>query len=228
VNKVWLTRSQPGASRQAQELSAAGYQVLVAPVLTIEATGNPAPAQAPDLTIFLSEHAVKTAADLAFARSGVVFSVGAQTRSALAARGIDARIPAQQSSEGLLQLPELRDISGKRILLAAGEGGRELLAHTLQERGAQVEIYRVYRRVPVAALDLDPASIAAIVVASGDGLRAMACLWQNLGGKPDIPLLVPSARVADIAAELQFSCVIQCAGADSHAILSGLKQIPVL
>jgi len=224
---LWLTRSEPGATRQAQELNARGYQTLVAPVLTIEPTGNPAPVEPADLVIFLSEHALECAADLVFTAEAAVFAVGTRTQAALAAEGISAQVPEQHSSEGLLQLPELQAVAGVRVVLVTGEGGRDLLAETLNRRGAEVCVYRSYRRRALTRVEPAVKNVSAIVVASGDGMQAVAVLWRGMGGRSDVPVLVPSARVAEIAAQLQFTCVIECAGADSHAILSGLKQIAV-
>ena len=73
---------------------------------------------------------------------------GPGTAEALAAAGIaGARIPATTfDSEGLLELPELADVRGKRVLILRGDGGREHLGDTLRARGAHVEGVSCYRR----------------------------------------------------------------------------------
>lgn len=52
-------------------------------------------------------------------------------------------------SEGLLALPELQHVAGKRFILFRGNGGRDLLTQTLEKRGAVVHCVEAYRRLPV-------------------------------------------------------------------------------
>jgi uroporphyrinogen-III synthase len=58
-------------------------------------------------------------------------------------------MPAEGSdTEALLAMPQLAHISGQRVLIVRGVGGRELLADVLVERGAQVQLAEVYTREP--------------------------------------------------------------------------------
>ncbi len=50
------------------------------------------------------------------------------------------------NSENLLSLPELLNVSGKKIAIISGEGGRDLLKKTLSERGACVSEITCYKR----------------------------------------------------------------------------------
>lgn len=225
MTTLWLTRTQPGADRQALDLRAAGYQVLVAPVLKVEPMIAAAPSEAPDLVIFLSEHAVNCAADLSFCAGAVVLAIGARTREVLRAAGIDARVPVVERSEGLLQMPELSQLQGRRVLVVAGQDGRGILETQLIARGAQVAGYRCYQRVALSSPEIDVADVDVVLAASGDGLLAMARFWMAAGGSGQIPLLVPSLRVAELARQRGFTRVLECAGADSRAILSALKRI---
>jgi uroporphyrinogen-III synthase len=227
TSRFWLTRTQPGADRQAAELGAAGYQVLVAPVLSVLPVAAAAPVEVPDIVIFLSEHAVNCVVDLAFCDDALVLAIGIRTQEVLQAAGIDARVPAEERSEGLLQMPELAQLQGKRVLVVAGQDGRGVLEAELTARGAQVAGYRCYRRVAVDNLEVAVAAVDGVVVASGDGLQAMARFWLAAGGRVDVPVLVPSARVAELARQQGFTRVIECSGADSRAIMSALKRIAV-
>jgi uroporphyrinogen-III synthase len=225
--RLWITRTQPGADRQAAELEAAGYRTLVAPVLAVEATGAPLPAGNFDVVVFLSEHAVNFTEDFSFCAGAQLFAIGPQTGAILEAAGYSARVPEDPRSEGLLATPEFAVLTGQRVLLVAGEGGRDLLAETLARRGAAVHDYRCYRRVAAADVELNADQVDVIVAASGDGLAAIAACWFGRGADPDIPLLVPSARVAGLAVRHGFTRVIECSGAGSRAILSALQRLSV-
>ena len=189
--RLWITRTQPGADRQAAELEAAGYETLVAPVLKVETTAAAPPSGHIDMVVFLSEHAVRFSENFSFCAGAQLFAVGLQTGSRLEAAGYSAQVPEDQRSEGLLKMPEFASLRGKRVLLVAGEGGRDLLADTLAQRGATVTDYRCYRRVAVTDVELSADQVDVIIAASGDGLAAIAMVdWRtDFGGVagPAIP-----------------------------------------
>ncbi|MCD8499615.1 MAG: uroporphyrinogen-III synthase [Gammaproteobacteria bacterium] len=57
-----------------------------------------------------------------------------------------SQYPVEGNSEGLLALPDLQDVHGKKIALFCGIAGRELLQETLKKRGADCHRYEVYQR----------------------------------------------------------------------------------
>lgn len=224
--RVWLTRSEPGASRQSRELCAAGYDVWLAPVLEIEPIELAAPVGGADIVIFLSEPAVLFAGDLAFCDRGQVFAIGGRTREVLAEQGIRSVAPADATAEGLLALREFADVKDKQVVVVAGEGGRGHLWQTLRARGAKLTSHTCYRRRPAADdLQVDVAAINAILAASGDGATLVARVWFRAGGRAAIPFLVPSQRVMEIAGGAGFTRVVLCNGAGSAAWLKGLADL---
>ncbi|MGH8646943.1 MAG: uroporphyrinogen-III synthase [Gammaproteobacteria bacterium] len=227
---VWILVTRPAhqADSVCQAIEAAGGNAIRWPVLSIEDRTQGEQAQsvvkglgAFDLTVFVSENAaafgVKLIRALGFDPSSKpVFAVGRGTAGALEVLGVlHARYPLDDpSSEELLSLPELQEtsVSGRRILIFRGEGGRELLAETLIKRGAQVEYAEVYRR---ALAPSDPAIVSRhweqgrldlILVTSADGLRALVKMLSAREGKRLFAtrLLVVGPRMVALARSLGF------------------------
>lgn len=230
--RVWITRTEPGAGRQADALRAAGFTCVVAPVLTIEPLDGSAPPGPFDIMVFLSEHAVVhglprlarlTAKGAAMDRVQVL-AVGARTASALAAAGWPAGSPGRADSEGLLAMPELEAPRGRRILLVCGADGRMLIANELRARGASVTRFVCYRRRTLEVAEDKIAAADVIVAGSADGLTQIARIWFRAGLSPDVRVLVPSERVRRHGVALGFRNVHDCGGSDTAALLRALER----
>ncbi len=219
---IWITRSEPGATALAEAIEGAGFKPFKAPVLTIESLAFEPPGDRFDIAVFLSAHGARVAAQSVKGRFRQAIAVGRQTRQVLLESGIEARAAEAESSEGLLA--SLPDMADQRVLLVSGVGGRNILGLGLERRGADVERLDVYRRVPVSPL-VDCAEIDAAVASSGDGFRQAAGVWFAAGGVPELPVLVPSARVGALGPELGLANVVECAGADSEAVLAALRSV---
>lgn len=153
------------------------------------------------------------------------------------------------TSEHLLELPGLQDVSGKRVALFRGKGGRELLAETLRERGARVDYIELYqRRVPIydrgeILTQIHESRINVVVLTSLQilenflqllGLRVFSAdVTQPAQGstakalmdmQQTLCLVVPSLRVQNIAKAAGFSRVVVASGADDESILDGLAR----
>ena len=105
-----------------------------------------------DIVLYTSPNAVAIAATLhrlEHTRRQTVLAVGSTTRRALLRHGIDAAAPRRMDSEGLLGMPELQHVAGRRIALITGASGRDALAPALRARGAEVSRIEVYARVPL-------------------------------------------------------------------------------
>ena len=219
---IWITRSEPGASALAESLEGAGFKPFKAPVLRIQSLAFKPPKGRFDAAVFLSAHGVRLAAQSVKGCFSRAFAVGRRTRQALLDSGIEAIAAQAESSEGLLA--DLPDLADQRVLLVSGVGGRNVLGPGLERRGADVARLEVYRRVPVSPF-VDCAEIKAAVASSGDGFRQASRVWFAAGGGPELPVLVPSARVGALGPELGLANVIECAGADSEAVLAALRPM---
>lgn len=176
-----------------------------------------------DLAVFISPTAVNKAMNLVTARRALppwlqVAAVGRGSSRELRRYGIAEVIApaARFDSEALLELPELEDVAGKRVVIFRGEGGRELLGDTLASRGARVEYAECYRRGK-PNLDVAPlmkawarSELDAIVITSSEGLRNLFDMVGKLGQAwlKRTPLFVPHERIARAARELGLASVI--------------------
>ncbi len=187
-------------------------------------------ALASDIVLFTSPNAVRASAALAplHARRGQHWmAVGAGTRRALARRGIDAVAPVRMDSEGLLGLPQLANVQGRRIGLVTAPGGRGVLAPSLAARGATVLRANVYARRTVT---LSPARCAALGEALRDPDRVLLALSSGealdalLAQAPPrnlhkVAVVAASARLAEAARAAGFTRVAQASDARPAALL---------
>jgi uroporphyrinogen-III synthase len=142
---------------------------------------------------------------------------------------------AGSDSEAVLAIPELQQLADKRIGIFRGQGGRELLAATLRERGASVDYIEVYKREQVQLDAADAADVAAfaapdkidaITVHSGESLHSLAGLLSSARKSIlAIPIVVPSARVAKQAEQSGFKQVVNAHGADDASMIKALERI---
>jgi uroporphyrinogen-III synthase len=236
---VLVTRAAHQAAGLSGLIEANGGRAIAFPALAIGPGPDPAAAlellrAESDLAIFISPNAVRQAfALLSAEKAGArqIAAVGKATAQSLRDAGMPADLVPRGSfdSEGLLALPELKQMGGRRVLIVRGEGGRPLLGDSLRARGAKVSYAEVYRRLKP---ETDPAPLLArwrsdvdIVTATSadllDNLMAMlgASGWPLLSGTP---LLVISERMVARAKELGFSRLVKAAGADDRAVMDAL------
>ncbi|NIR29790.1 MAG: uroporphyrinogen-III synthase [Gammaproteobacteria bacterium] len=248
--RVVVTRPAHQADTLAATLEAAGAQVIRFPALDIAEALDPRPALALvdrletfDIVVFTSPNAVARGTALVRSRRSWppaprIAAVGSGTARALAELGLHAHIVPDGSygSEGLLAQPALQhgDVEGRAVLIIRGEGGRDLIARTLSERGARVESAIVYRRVR-PALDperlLAPArrgEVDALIVTSGEALRNLFDMMDPAGRAwlRETPLVVVSERAAALAREMGVrSKPIVAARASDEALVEAVARV---
>ncbi len=176
-----------------------------------------------DIAIFVSPNAAAKGMSAIRARRTLpsdltVVAIGSGSARELERQGVRTVVAPQlrADSEGVLELPLLRDVQGKRIAIFRGVGGRELLRETLTARGSVVEYAECYERLrpraDVGALleDLRTGVAQAFVCTSSEGV---ANLHAMLGpeGEPFLkrtPLFVPHPRIAAAAGRLGVAQVV--------------------
>ncbi|MGK9174458.1 uroporphyrinogen-III synthase [Yokenella regensburgei] len=193
-----------------------------------------------DMVFILSQHAVTFAqahlkqAHTTWPADPDYFAIGRTSALALhKVSGIDVRYPLDREiSEVLLQLPELQSIEGKRALILRGNGGRELLGQTLQERGAIVEFCECYQRSmkyydgAEEAMRWHTRGVTTLVVTSGEMLQQLFSLtppWYRENWLLGCRLLVVSERLANLARELGWQDIQVADNAENDALIRALQ-----
>ncbi|MEK7769002.1 MAG: uroporphyrinogen-III synthase [Pseudomonadota bacterium] len=242
---ILVTRPAHQAGNLVAAIRAAGGNPVLFPVLEIRDEKDPRPLldliaclDEFDLAIFISPNAVNKAMNLILTKRALppglrIAVVGQGSARELKQFGVSEVIAptTRFDSEALLDMAELQQIEGKRVVIFRGDGGRELLGETLVKRGATVRYAECYSRVrpdtDIAPLLQTWASNAlhAIVVASSEGLRNLFDMVGDAGQSwlRKTPLFVSHERIAHIAKQLGCVDVILTAAGD-EGLLRGLSD----
>jgi uroporphyrinogen-III synthase len=223
---ILVTRPAHQAAALTALIEAAGGEVLPFPTIEIGPARNLEAAQQQfqqleqfEILLFISANAARIGLELIRQQRELpaniqVAAVGQATTRTLNQAGVEVDILPQHrfDSEGLLATPQLQAVAGKRILIVRGEGGRELLATTLRQRGAEVEYAEAYRRTlpqsdPTPLLQAwQQQRLDAAVVTSNQSLDNLLQLVGDAGHAPllQTPLVVISERTREVALERGF------------------------
>lgn len=215
---VLITRPEQQANALAEMIQQAHGRPIRFPAMEIHGPPDKPAAKAAladinniDLLIFISANAVRYAFPLMpddIPLNLPVAAIGQATANALVGIGLEPTLlpDKQLNSEGLLALPQMQQVAGKKIAIVRGQGGRETLKQTLEARGALVGYIEVYRRqIP----QRNPANLLAhwsdmvdvVTVSSGEILHNLAAMLGDEGVAllQVTPLLVVSERIAEQA-----------------------------
>lgn len=196
-----------------------------------------------DIVIFISRNAVKYACELAShivdRLSGkIVLAVGSGTFDELKAAGFGklGYTDSNKGSEALLDNDELQqeNVLNKRIMIARGQGGRELLGDELKARGAEIQYVELYRRVrPQHDSDIvrnlwRVEKPDAVIVTSAEGLGNLLEMTGEEEQKffLNTRLVVISQRLKDIAKSMGFMAEISIStGFSNEDLMMALRRL---
>ncbi len=195
-----VMRPREQAGSLCERIRAAGGDALLFPVIAVGPALDSGPLEAVvarldefDLAFFVSPNAANYAMQFILPRRTwpgtlKVSTVGKGSERVLRGYGFEHVIAPQHGfdSEAVIALPEFAPaaVAGRKVLIFRGDGGRELLADTLRERGASVEYVTCYRRF---CPEIDPAlllqpvargEVDGLLLTSSEGVRN---LRQMLG-----------------------------------------------
>ncbi|MEI7967636.1 MAG: uroporphyrinogen-III synthase [Betaproteobacteria bacterium] len=177
---------------------------------------------------------------LALPDSVRLVAIGSGTAGTLRRLGMkEVLTPAAGSdSEAVLDLPELQDLGGKRVVIFTGVGGRQLLGNTLEERGATVTVVPCYRRISPGCIPeqarqhLAARRVDAVTITSGEGLvnlyRLLDADRQGSGVAGFVrsrPHFVAHPRIADLARQTGVSNIIIAGTADEAMVAAMLGSL---
>ena len=242
---VLVTRPAHQATPLCERIESYGGKSIQFPVLEIVDPQDLGPMQAIiaqldsfDIAVFISPNAVQRALNLIRKTRSwpvhiAVAAVGKASAKTLTKLGLDTQMfPSSKfNSEALLEMPQMQDVGGKKIVIFRGEGGRELLAETLKERGAEVHYAECYRRskpqgdVSQLMRAWARGEINIITVTSNEGLSNLYDMLGQLGRNwlQKTPLVVISERGQALAMELGFkSDIIVAQQASDEAIVDAI------
>jgi len=188
-----------------------------------------------DWAIFISSNAVQHGMSRLLTQRSLpqglrYAAVGPVTAAELADFGVhEVLTPVGRfDSESLLNLPEMQAVAGKRCVIFRGVGGRDLLAKTLEERGAEVAFAECYQRINPS---IDPQYLAslwgsnrlhAMVVTSSEALGNLLHLAAGAAWLEATPIFVNHPRIAETA-EAKGLCAITAGTPGDAGMLATLE-----
>jgi uroporphyrinogen-III synthase len=233
---IVITRPKEQSTHLAELIQRSGGETMIFPTIAIQ---EPTDLQALneridrlqdyDLAIFISPTAVGRALNHIFGRRMLpptlqIAAIGQGSARELRQRGVnDVIAPTLRfDSEALLDLPEMQHVSGKRILIFRGEGGRELLAKALKQRGASVDYAECYRRVrPVASTEELVQrglrnEIHGIVATSSEGLHNLVEMLGDQGAAwlKSTPVFVSHPKIEQAGRKAGLTRLVVAEGGD--------------
>ena len=240
---ILVTRPARQAGGIARRIAALGGTPVIFPAIVILPPADPAPlarAQASlanyDFAIFVSANAVEygvpdPARWPAAARRRRRPARAPRKRSPPSASPARAFPRRRFDSEGMLALPELADVRGKRIVIFRGDGGREELGADAFARAARTSITSraIAGHRPRAARRDCTRRFARAASTRSRSRRARASTTSGRSATPRcatrgaaVPTFVPHPRIADHARGMGLA-VVETAGGDA-GLIAGLLE----
>lgn len=238
--RIAITRPTGTAGTLAEAIRDAGGTPLRLPGASLHAAPDAAAARlalrralTADVTIFTSPAAARFARRLApLDARGTVLAPGAGTLRALRRAGCAAAVaPRREDSEGILGMPALANVHGRRVAVVGAPGGRGLLDRELAARGAAVSHAFVYERRAARldrrhadALLRNPAQPLYVLLSSAEALRNIVAQLPNAARSALLAgtAVVSSERLAAAAREAGCARVLRAGSPHAPDLLAAI------
>ena len=226
MSRIWVTRTEPGATTMAKYLRRVGLEVSVASLIIVEGIKTAPPARSFNAVVYLSQHAVRHAA-CTWLTTELSIAIGTATQRTLREFNIESQMPDHPSSERLLCYISRRLPLGSTILIVCGEGSRGVLPRRLQSLGFDVHEWCVYRRIAVESCPQLQAECEIVELSSISALESFRKIVTRNAEELDWArcLMVPSRRIAVSALKLGFTDVYVCGDASPRAYATEVKRL---
>jgi uroporphyrinogen-III synthase len=212
--RVVVTRAEGRAAPLAGRLAEVGYDVVVCPLIETESLGDDPIDPAPyDWVVVTSPNGAGELARRLSALPRRLAAIGPGTAAELRDHGLEPDlVPAVSTQEGLLvELPR----PAGRVLLAAAEGARRLLA---DELGA--DFLALYRTIELSPPEAPEGDVA--VLASASAARALAATGARL------PVLAIGPQTAAAARDSGLTVLAEAESHDVDGLVAAVAAaIPV-
>ena len=245
--RLWVTRSEPGASELVQFLRKSDvavepvkYPVVgIEPLFSVEGglaerglakqdsirdSKKDSAEPDPQLVVVTSRHAATRYAEVLTPATCPHIAVGGATQRALSEAGIVSEVPEIAGSEGILGMTAVANLTaGNVVWLIKGQEGRSLLQDELSGRNVRVSVFELYRRCEVDLAPFEMGSVDGIEVSSEFALNNIATAkGAQAKGKT---VFVPSPRIADAARAQGFLDVVDLGSAAPAALVGHLGRV---
>ena len=248
MQRIMITRPAHQAGKLADEIAAAGGLSFLFPTLEIcpteLSTENKQKIQhitQYDIIIFISPNAIEHGLDQIQSLIDLPDALQLATIGQGSAKALKNKLgknpdicPKENfNSEGLLATAEMQNLKDKRILIVRGNGGREYLKQTLEQRGASVDYLNVYQRIKpiIDSTELEQYlqnnEIAVIVITSAESLKNLVELTPKKAilRLLQTPLLLINKRLVAAANNAGFeNKLFVSTEASDEAIIETLKE----
>lgn len=160
------------------------------------------------------------------------FAIGQKTASLLSKLSQQqVNYPEVSDSEHLLNNAYLNKVSGLNIVILRGKGGRELIADTLRNRGANVAYRELYQRVPCTFYAeshvrlWQDRQIDSVIVTSFEQLELLVTQLpaQFHDWLFSLTIYVPSERITRLAQGMGFRNTITVGSASNSDLVAALQ-----
>lgn len=195
-----------------------------------------------DFLFLISQHAISYAHNqlidvgVSWPTKLIYYSIGKTTSIKMRnLSGISVKYPKdQETSEGLLKLPELINIdAGRRALILKGNNGRDFLEDTLQKRGVYVTCCECYNRHFLQYSGIEQChymlflKIRIVVITSESMLMHLYYLipkYYRISWLIQCRLIVVSPRLATRAKQLGWEDIIVAWSANNETLIQVLMK----